>query len=108
MSELSQQSCSPVNKDSSPLSEQQINDYLQQIPGWNQSGPQHIQRTFTFKDYYQTIAFVNAVAWIVHQDDHHPDIQVSYNKCIVTFSTHSVNGLTVNDFICAAKINQLL
>ncbi len=108
MSELFQQSCSPVGKDSEPLDEPQINNYLQHVPGWFRSDNQHIQRSFNFNDYYQAIAFVNAVAWIVHHEDHHPDIQVSYNKCVVRFSTHSVNGLSVNDFICAAKINQLL
>ena len=108
MSELHQQQCSPVNKDSDTLNAQQIKDYLQQIIDWKITTQQEIQRTFTFKDYYHTIAFVNAVAWIAQQDDHHPDMQVSYKNCIVTFTTHAVNGLTINDFICAAKINKLL
>ena len=113
MSELHQQSCQPIAKDDNPLDKQQISDYLQKTPGWNQTGSnqndsQQIQRKFTFKDYYQTIAFVNAVAWIVQQNDHHPDMQIGYNNCIITFTTHSVNGLTINDFICAAKINNLL
>lgn len=113
MSELHQQSCQPIAKDGTPFDKQQISDYMQQIPGWaqtkrNHNSPQRIQRKFTFKDYYQTIAFVNAVAWIVQQNDHHPDMQIGYNDCMVTFTTHSVNGLTINDFICAAKINTLL
>lgn len=67
-----------------------------------------IQRTFAFKNYYQTIAFVNALAWIAHREDHHPELQVSYKHCVVHYSTHSVGGLSENDFICAAKIDALL
>lgn len=67
-----------------------------------------ISRTFRFKNYYQTIAFVNALAWIVHEQDHHPNLNVSYNQCDVHYSTHSVNGLSENDFICAARIDQLI
>jgi len=69
---------------------------------------QQIQRSFIFKNYYQTIAFVNALAWIAHQEDHHPDLEVGYNRCVVHFSTHSVGGLSGNDFICAAKIDALI
>ncbi len=67
-----------------------------------------IVRIFKFKNYYQTIAFVNAVAWIAHSEDHHPDLEVGYNRCIVHFSTHSVGGLSNNDFICAAKLDALI
>jgi len=66
-----------------------------------------IRRTFRFKNYYQTIAFVNALAWVAHHEDHHPDLEVGYNRCVVTFSTHSVGGLSENDFICAARIDAL-
>ena len=68
---------------------------------------QTIQRNFRFGNYYQTIAFVNALAWIAHQQDHHPDLEVGYNRCIAHYSTHSVGGLSENDFICAAKIDTL-
>lgn len=64
-----------------------------------------ISRHFKFKNYYETMAFVNVVAMIAHQQDHHPDMTVSYNTCIVEFSTHSVGGLSEYDFICAAKID---
>ena len=64
-----------------------------------------ITHRYSFNNYYQTIAFVNVVAQIAHQQDHHPDLTVSYNRCIVSYSTHSVGGLSINDFICAAKIN---
>ena len=66
-----------------------------------------IRRTFSFGDYYKSMAFVNAVAWIAHREDHHPDMTVGYNKVTVAFSTHSVSGLSENDFICAAKIDAL-
>ena len=66
-----------------------------------------ITRDFQFKNYHQTIAFVNAVAWIANREDHHPDMTVSYSSCRVRYSTHFVSGLTLNDFICAAKIDAL-
>jgi len=67
-----------------------------------------IQRSFRFKNYYQTIAFVNALAWIAHHQDHHPDLEVGYNRCVVHYSTHSAGGLSENDFICAARIDALV
>jgi len=66
-----------------------------------------MQCSFRFKNYYQTIAFVNALAWIAHREDHHPDLEVGYNRCVVHYSTHSVGGLSENDFICASKIDAL-
>ena len=69
---------------------------------------QMIQRSFRFTNYYQTIAFVNALAWIAHHQDHHPDLEVGYNRCVVHYSTHSAGGLSENDFICAARIDALV
>jgi 4a-hydroxytetrahydrobiopterin dehydratase len=66
-----------------------------------------ISRELRFADYYQTMAFVNAVAWIAHQQDHHPDMDVHFNRCVVHLSTHAVDGLSRNDFICAARIDAL-
>jgi len=66
-----------------------------------------IQRAFKFRNFHETMAFVNAVAWIAHTEDHHPDMAVGYNRCTVQFSTHAVGGLTENDFICAARIDAL-
>ncbi|TCK17903.1 pterin-4-alpha-carbinolamine dehydratase [Thiogranum longum] len=66
-----------------------------------------IRRSFRFDNYYRTVAFVNAVAWVVHREDHHPDLEVGYNRCMVSFTTHSVAGLSENDFICAARIDAL-
>ncbi len=66
-----------------------------------------LRRSFRFRDYYQTIAFVNALAWVAHREDHHPDLEVGYNRCTVRYSTHSVGGLSENDFICAVRIDLL-
>jgi len=79
-------------------------------PGWSvgtEGGQVVLQRAFSFADYHRTLAFVNAVAWIAHEQDHHPDLLVSYNRCTVRWNTHSVGGLSINDFICAARVDQL-
>jgi 4a-hydroxytetrahydrobiopterin dehydratase len=75
-------------------------------PGWQQHD-QTISKTYAFENYYQTIAFVNAVAWMTHREDHHPDLTVSYNRCRVSYTTHAINGLSANDFVCAAKADAL-
>ena len=64
-------------------------------------------KTFTFQDYYRTMAFVNALAFVAHREDHHPDLGVHYDRCVVRYSTHDVGGLSENDFICAAKAERL-
>ena len=66
-----------------------------------------IRRAFRFADFYRTMAFVNAVAWIANAQDHHPDLELGYNYCRVRFSTHAIGGLSENDFICAARIDAL-
>ena len=91
------------------LSDGDIEALLAQIhEDWSVSADgQAIERSFDFSNYYQTIAFVNALAWVAHQQDHHPDLDVGYKQCIVHYSTHSVGGLSENDFICAARIDTL-
>ena len=108
MSDLTAKHCKVCEGGTLPLSASEAHDLLKQTPLWtlNDKGDE-ISRTFQFKNYYQTIAFVNALAWIAHQEDHHPDIEVSYNKCRVRFSTHAIKGLSENDFICAAKMDAL-
>ena len=90
------------------LSIDEIKKLLPQIKEWqvNSEGKQ-ISRRFTFKGFYKTMAFVNAIAWIANQENHHPDLEVGFNYCVVKYQTHAVNGLTQNDFICAAKIDRL-
>lgn len=81
---------------------------LTEIKHWKFDDTTHmISRVFNFRNYYQTIAFVNTVAWVSHQQDHHPDMNISYNSCHVNYSTHSLGGLSINDFICAAKIDNV-
>lgn len=79
---------------------------LGKLPGWQRSGGE-IAKTFNFKNYYETMAFVNATAWISHREDHHPELEIGYNKCTVRYSTHSVGGLSEKDFQCAEKIESL-
>ncbi|NNF96079.1 MAG: 4a-hydroxytetrahydrobiopterin dehydratase [Halobacteria archaeon] len=108
MTELASRECKPYPKGTPALSLEQATELLREIPGWSiNSGSSAISRAFRFKDFHQTMAFVNALAWIAHQTDHHPDLEVGYNRCNVTFSTHSIGGLSDNDFICAARINSL-
>ncbi len=83
---------------------------LTQVQGWHidaQCPGGVLTRTFDFPDYHRTLTFVNAVAWIANEQDHHPDIDFGYRRCTVRFHTHSVNGLSLNDFICAARVDQL-
>ena len=81
---------------------------IQEIPGWELSAAaDEISRSWRFRNYYETIAFVNALAWIAHTEDHHPDLEVGYNHCRVRFRTHAIGGLSENDFICAARLNAL-
>lgn len=117
--DLAQKKCKPCEGGTRPLSENGIKTYLLKLAGWEylnpSSGPEGpsgrgggIVKTFAFKNYHQTMAFVNATAWISHQEDHHPDLEVSYKTCKVHYTTHAIGGLSENDFICAAKVDQLL
>lgn len=105
-SDLTGRHCKPCEPGTPPLSNREADSLMQLIAGW-QRYDHLISRTYHFKDYYQTIAFVNAVAWLSHIEDHHPEITVTYNSCRVEYTTHSVHGLSENDFICAAKVNAL-
>ena len=95
--------CAP---DSPPLTDAQLVAYFQAVPEWQRDG-QKITREYKFKDHYQTQAFTNAVMWVSHREDHHPMLTVGYNTCRVELWTHTVGGLSDNDFICAAKIDLL-
>lgn len=103
---LSQRHC---RGEAAALDAHQVPDLLAQLdPQWSLTDDRNaIHRTFRFRNYYQTLAFVNALAWIAHKEDHHPELVVGYNRCAVTFSTHSAGGLSENDFICAARIDAL-
>jgi 4a-hydroxytetrahydrobiopterin dehydratase len=104
--DLANKQCKPCEGGVPPLSPDEASKLMQQLEGWTLANNK-ISKTFEFKNYYQTMAFVNAVAWISHREDHHPDMAVGYNKCHVEYMTHAINGLSENDFICAAKIDWL-
>lgn len=105
--DLAEKSCKSCEGDTPPLKETQIKKLLEQLPGWEFRDGQ-ITKEYKFKDYHQTMAFVNATAWVSHRENHHPDLEVVYNKCKIHYSTHSIGGLSENDFICAAKIESLM
>ncbi len=109
MNSLMTKSCQPCEGGIPPLEPEKAQALLNQVnQGWSlNDSSSEISRSFDFKNYYQAIAFVNAVAWIANQEGHHPDLEVSYNKCLVRFSTHTISGLSENDFICAAKVDGL-
>ncbi|MFM2108280.1 MAG: hypothetical protein RLZZ513_1348 [Pseudomonadota bacterium] len=90
--------------------EQELQAALSILPNWALEDGL-LQRRFQFADYHHTMAFVNAVADIANREDHHPEMVVGYNRCTVRYNTHSVNqgrgGISHNDFICAAKIDQI-
>src|SRR5213075_990267 len=88
------------------VSDARAAELLSRLAGWSREGKE-IVKTYSFKNYHETIAFVNASAWVSHREDHHPDLEVGYNKCRVRYSTHSAGGLTQKDFDCAAKLEAL-
>ena len=88
------------------LADAEIDAALATLPGWSR-GDNALRKTYRFPDYYRTMAFVNAVAWIANQQDHHPDLDVRYNRCGVAYSTHDAGGITLNDLICAARVDAL-
>ena len=105
---LSQAHCMPRRGSEHRVTEASIREWLPEIPGWELVENGHALRsTFTFKDYYRTMSFVNALAHVANAEDHHPDLSVHYDRCVVRFSTHDVGGLSENDFICAAKADAL-
>ena len=109
MTLLSEKKCMVCEGGVAPLDEDQCQRMLQEIPGWDLSADKKsLVRKFLFKSFYPTMSFVNAVAYLAQQEGHHPDLLVGYNYCTINFTTHAINGLSENDFICAAKINQLI
>jgi 4a-hydroxytetrahydrobiopterin dehydratase len=108
MTKLTEKKCQPCEGGVPPLEHTAAEQLLKQLQDWTFNATNNaIQREFHFKNFYQTMAFVNAAAWIANQENHHPDLQVSYNRCVVHYTTHAIKGLSENDFICAAKIDRL-
>lgn len=107
--QLRNQSCQPRSGSDDALHRDDIDSFLAQLPDWRTDDERsEIVRELEFESFHHTMAFVNALAWVAHQQDHHPDLEVAYNRCRVRFSTHDVGGLSLNDFICAARTDALL
>ncbi|MBI4403216.1 MAG: 4a-hydroxytetrahydrobiopterin dehydratase [Deltaproteobacteria bacterium] len=107
VSELLHRKCKSCESGIAALNQQETSQFLQQVPGWVPQG-ERIEREFRFKDFVQAINFVNRVAKVAEDEGHHPDFQIHYNKVTLVLWTHSIGGLSENDFIVAAKINKLL
>ena len=107
MSTLSEKRCKPCEGGMAPLTATEAGVQLARLAAGWQLGTdgKSLRREFRFVDFYRTMSFVNAIAHIANQDDHHPDLEIGYNYCRVRYSTHSIGGLSENDFICAAKID---
>lgn len=108
MNELTTIRCVACEGGVPPLTQAETQNYLKQISGWDVLDDQKtIYKRFQFKGFMKTMSFVNAIAWIANQEGHHPDMEVGFNYCVIKFTTHAIDGLSKNDFICAAKIDAL-
>jgi 4a-hydroxytetrahydrobiopterin dehydratase len=107
--DLASRKCAPCEGGMAPLTAQEASALRAQLhPDWTLAGDaKSLKRALKFKDFYRTMSFVNAVAHVANVEDHHPDLEVGYNYCRITYATHSIGGLSQNDFICAAKIDRL-
>ena len=108
MVELTAKRCKPCEGGVEPLTPKQARELLAQVESWDldDSGVE-IRREFTFPDFLRAMAFANAVAWMAESEGHHPDLEVGWGRCLVRYSTHAIEGLSENDFICAAKVDAL-
>ena len=107
--ELKDKQCEACQGGIGTLPAKKVTELMQQVADWNISDDgKFLQKTFKFKGFYKTMAFINAMAWIANEQGHHPDFSAGYNFCKVNWTTHEAGGLTENDFICAAKVSALL
>lgn len=107
--ELLNSKCEDMPKGTKAIIIPTIESNLSELEGWEVPlNYMTIEKTFSFKNYHQTIAFVNAITWLANKEDHHPQVCFDYNSCKVILTTHAAKGLTMNDMIMAAKINALL
>ena len=107
MNELAARRCKPCEGATAALTESEARSFLAQLSsGWALNAKAHaIRREFSFRDFYRTMSFVNALAHLANIEDHHPDLEIGYNYCHVTYTTHAIHGLSENDFVCAAKVD---
>jgi len=107
--DLATQHCQPMKGKQHALDAKKVTALLQQLPGWQLSDDKlAIIKDFKFDDFRHTLGFINAVGFMANHEDHHPDIEAGYGHCQLLWSTHDVGGLSLNDFICAARVDQLL
>ncbi len=107
--ELASSHCEPRKGDKDALARADVDTLLALLPGWERiDGGTAIARDFEFKDFHHTLGFINAVGYMANREDHHPDLEAGYGHCRVRWSTHDVGGLSMNDFICAARVEALL
>ncbi|HZQ60694.1 MAG TPA: 4a-hydroxytetrahydrobiopterin dehydratase [Casimicrobiaceae bacterium] len=106
MTSLAELAARAATQGASRLDDPAMRDALAALPGWQLAGDA-LEKTFRFTGYPDTIQFVNAVAWIAQRLDHHPDLDVGYNRCRVVWTTHDAQGVTINDCIAAARTEQL-
>lgn len=104
---MAERRCQPCEGGVAPLDAAASGRLLADLPGWSEAAGR-IGKTFSFANHYEAMAFVNAIAWVSHRENHHPDLAVGYKDVGVTYWTHAIGGLSENDFICAAKLEKLL
>lgn len=106
---LSRKRCIPCTSETPRIEPERARALLAEAPGFELADDAaRISRRVTFSSFHETMAFVNAVAYVAHREDHHPELEVGYGACRVTYTTHANGGLSENDFICAAKVAALL
>lgn len=106
--DLSNKHCKACEGGVAPLTREEAEKLLLQVPAWQLStNAKSMVRRFEFKGFNKVMGFMNAVAWIANAEKHHPDVALGYNYCEITFTTHAIEGLSENDFICAAKVDLL-
>ena len=107
--DLTNRHCVPCEGGVPTLTRAEAETLLADVPGWELADDtKSIRRRFEFKGFYKCMSFINAMAWVANTENHHPDFSAGYSFCEVTFTTHAIDGLSENDFICAAKVNALL
>jgi 4a-hydroxytetrahydrobiopterin dehydratase len=106
--ELAALRCEPRKGPGDAVDASHTRELLALLPGWQAADDgKSIAKPFRFKNFHETLGFVNAIGWMANGQDHHPDLEVGYNRCVVHWSTHDVGGLSMNDFICAAKVEAI-
>ncbi|TBR39554.1 MULTISPECIES: 4a-hydroxytetrahydrobiopterin dehydratase [Dyella] len=109
IADLANQHCIPRKGPENALNATQVKALLAELPGWTVTADgKAMVKDFKFKDFHHTLGFINAVGFMANQEDHHPDLEAGYGHCQVLWSTHDVGGLSLNDFICAARVETLL